>query len=352
MSAHRKKAIADFAIFALIAAAVIMLIFVASWVGKLFGQVRQLTNVNGMVDFYLSLDDRGTEFSFLESKKNGYGFTEILGALGSGLKADGDFRTQLTSLEQSLDRIRNNARKDYYIVVMDSNRKVVYEKKSGELPFVSGSGTEDLFLKWPLGAKDSVIASGFGWRKDPFTNLDSSFTNLDSFHGGIDIGGSTGDSVYSATDGDVVEATSTAQDFGNLVIVKYVSQNSKVQYYIYYGHLSSFSVRKGDTVKAGQEIGKVGSTGKSKGPHLHFEVRKDLNGDNVYTADAESMNICPYLATSGGGMMDPNQCMKDCTLLENPTACGTAVMVVSNRFDIPLLGGKKGSVELVLWQRA
>lgn len=357
MSTHRKKAVADFAIFVLIAIAVVSLIFVASWVGKLFGQVRQLANVNGMVDFYLSLDDRGTEFSLLESKKSGYGFTEILGALGAGISVDGDFRTQLTSLEQSLERIRNNGRKEYYIVVKDSGGKVVYEKKSGELPFAN-EAPEDLYLRWPLDAKDNVITSGFGWRKDPTMPPDD--TNLKTnanvyaaeFHGGLDIAGSVGDSVNSSTDGKVVYTGFENGGFGNYVVVEYVSQKTKTTYHLYYGHLSSFSVSQGSAVKSGDEIGKVGSTGTSTGPHLHFEVRKDVNGDNVYTADVESVNICPYLATSGGGMTDPNKCMDDCTVYENPAACGAAVAVVANRFDIPLVGGKRGSVELMLWQRA
>jgi hypothetical protein len=357
MSTHKKKAVAGFAIFVLIAIAVVSLIFVASWVGKVFGQVRQLSRVNGMVDFYLTLDDKGTEFSFLESKKDGYGFTETLGALGSGMKTEGDFRLMMTSLEQSLDRLRNNGRKDYYIAVLDSTGKIVYEKKSGEMPFVEG-GFEDLFLKWPIEAKDSVISSGFGWRLDP-TIVRESGGNVykQEFHGGIDIVSGNqnsvlGDSVFSATDGRVVSAGFENGGFGNSVVVEYVSPNSKTTYRIYYNHLSSISVSAGSVVKAGDKIGEAGNTGRSTGPHLHFEVVKDENGDGTYARDIESVNLCPYLATSGGGMVNPNQCLKDCTTYENPAACGAAVAVVANRFDIPLVGGKKGSVELMLWQRA
>jgi murein DD-endopeptidase MepM/ murein hydrolase activator NlpD len=349
MSVSRKKGAADFVMFVVIAAAVVGLIMLAGWLGTAVGKSEVLRKVIGKVDFYVNLDDKGTEFSFLESKKGDYGFMEILGAAGSGMKIEGDMKTRMASLEQSLEKIsRNSDKKNYYIAVIGSDGSVAYEKKNGDPPLILGTGAEDLFLKWPLNPKDNAITSGFGWRKDPVNNPESD-KYATEFHGGIDIGGSLGDSVYSATDGEVIQA-GTSTDFGNLVVIKYVSQRTKVPYYVYYGHLNSYSVRQGNAVKAGDEIGKVGSTGKSTGPHLHFEVRRDMNGDGAYAPDKESVNLCPYLANpKGGGFMDQKLCMKQCPLYENPAACEIDITVVKNTFDIPLVGGEKGKVELVLW---
>lgn len=89
-------------------------------------------------------------------------------------------------------------------------------------------------------------------------------------HNGIDIGHKEGDNVYSAFDGIVKECRYDS-GYGNKIIVKHENNIETV-----YAHLSKFDINKGDVVKAGDLIGRVGTTGKSTGPHLHFEVR--ING--------------------------------------------------------------------------
>ncbi len=88
-------------------------------------------------------------------------------------------------------------------------------------------------------------------------------------HTGIDIANSTGTTVSAADAGKVSFAASNGS-YGNLIIIDH--ENG---YQTYYAHLSKFSVKKGDRVYKGQKIGEVGSTGRSTGPHLHFEVRKN-----------------------------------------------------------------------------
>lgn len=121
-----------------------------------------------------------------------------------------------------------------------------------EKSFVDGTG----FLR-PL--KVGFMSSGFGKRLDPFSKKET-------FHGGIDIAASPGTSVYASQDG-VVDFQGFSGNYGNLIIVKH-----GLGYETRYGHLSKFFVNGGDGVKKGQIIGAVGSTGKSTGPHLHFEV--------------------------------------------------------------------------------
>ena len=89
-------------------------------------------------------------------------------------------------------------------------------------------------------------------------------------HKGVDIGLNTGDAVYAAFDGVVRIAMPTRMSggYGNVVVIRHVNGLET-----YYGHLSRYIVKTDDIVKAGELIGYGGSTGRSSGPHLHFETR-------------------------------------------------------------------------------
>jgi murein DD-endopeptidase MepM/ murein hydrolase activator NlpD len=89
-------------------------------------------------------------------------------------------------------------------------------------------------------------------------------------HSGLDIAAPEGTPVVAADDGEILKAYWNQDGYGGLVIVGHPSG-----YETWYGHLDRFDVEKGDRVKRGQEIGLMGSTGFSTGPHLHFEVRQD-----------------------------------------------------------------------------
>lgn len=89
-------------------------------------------------------------------------------------------------------------------------------------------------------------------------------------HKGIDIGLYTGDAIYAAFDGIVRAAlpVNMTGGYGNVLVIRHLNGLET-----YYGHLSRFIVKSGDIVKAGELIGYGGSTGRSTGPHLHFETR-------------------------------------------------------------------------------
>ena len=91
-------------------------------------------------------------------------------------------------------------------------------------------------------------------------------------HGGIDIAAATGTPVYAADSG-VVSIAGTRADSASYGI--FVRLHHGTRYRTIYAHLSKLAVKAGQTVKEGQVIGYVGSTGHSSGPHLHFEVRLD-----------------------------------------------------------------------------
>ena len=106
------------------------------------------------------------------------------------------------------------------------------------------------------------ITSPFGYRDHP---IDEEV----KFHYGVDVALNKGSSIACLADGTVIDA-GTGNVYGNYVRVDHGGGFTS-----FYGHMDSISVQKGQTVKQGTEIGKVGSTGKSTGPHLHFEMRTD-----------------------------------------------------------------------------
>lgn len=106
-----------------------------------------------------------------------------------------------------------------------------------------------------------VTTSGFGTRKDPFSDRLQ-------FHRGIDIACPRGSKVHAARDGEVV-FTGYQGGYGLLVVVRHAHD-----YYTYYGHLSKILVNRGDTINMRDPIALSGNTGRTTGPHLHFEVRK------------------------------------------------------------------------------
>lgn len=106
-------------------------------------------------------------------------------------------------------------------------------------------------------------------------------------HNGVDIPLKTGDPIYSVFDGRVRYARFNSGGFGNLIIVRHANGLET-----WYAHLSRNNVRAGDYVKSGQIIGYGGSTGRSRGPHLHFEMRYcDQTFDPEFIVDFESGNI-------------------------------------------------------------
>ncbi|HYG32229.1 MAG TPA: M23 family metallopeptidase [Methylophilaceae bacterium] len=103
-------------------------------------------------------------------------------------------------------------------------------------------------------------SSGYGWRVDPFTGKMA-------FHEGLDFMASMGSPIYAAATGIVRLATNTP-DYGKLIKIDHGSGLETR-----YAHASAILVKAGERVQKGQIIGKVGSTGRSTGAHLHFEVR-------------------------------------------------------------------------------
>jgi murein DD-endopeptidase MepM/ murein hydrolase activator NlpD len=120
----------------------------------------------------------------------------------------------------------------------------------------------------PIANKDlKHIPSGYGWRTDPIYKTGE-------FHPGLDFTANTGTEIFATGDGIVERADNMEQGYGNHVVI-----NHGFGYQTLYGHMTRFIVHAGQKVKRGELIGYVGSTGRSTGPHVHYEVIK--NGEKV-----------------------------------------------------------------------
>ena len=120
----------------------------------------------------------------------------------------------------------------------------------------------------PVSNKDlSRIASGFGYRIDPVYKTSK-------FHAGLDFAAPQGTPIYATANGTIEVAGNSGNGYGNHVVI-----NNGYGYSTLFGHMFRVKVRVGQKIKRGEIIGWVGSTGKSTGPHCHYEVHR--NGDAV-----------------------------------------------------------------------
>ncbi|UHA75841.1 M23 family metallopeptidase [Paenibacillus sp. 481] len=117
---------------------------------------------------------------------------------------------------------------------------------------------------WPTTAYR--VTSQFGLRDDPFNRSQA-------HHGGLDVAGHNGEPIFAAAEGTVT-ASSRDNQKGNYIFIRHRG-NLETRYL----HLSESQVKTGSKVRKGQQIGKLGSTGRSTGPHLHFEIRQ--NGEPI-----------------------------------------------------------------------
>ncbi len=137
------------------------------------------------------------------------------------------------------------------------------EKLLAAIPAIQPIKNEDL----------KRMASGYGYRNDPFTKIRK-------FHAGMDFSAKPGTPVYASGDATVIRANNVMSGYGNLIILRH-----GFGYETYYAHLSKYNVKVGQKVKRGDVIGFVGNTGRSEGPHLHYEVHingKVVNPINFY----------------------------------------------------------------------
>jgi murein DD-endopeptidase MepM/ murein hydrolase activator NlpD len=124
----------------------------------------------------------------------------------------------------------------------------------------------DVERREALAASTPSIWPAQGWLTGTFGGRSDPFTGEPGYHQGLDISTEKGQPVFATADG-VVDAAAYTGDYGNLIVIKHGFGLATR-----YGHLSAFAVKPGVSVKRGDVIGYVGSTGRSTGAHLHYEI--------------------------------------------------------------------------------
>ena len=177
------------------------------------------------------------EFDFASQPPRG-GIDDALPGEHSGTALQADLRR----LERLLDDREKKLQAMEHVLV---NRGLMAEVTPSGRPVVKG---------W--------MSSGFGRRIDPFKGTKS-------FHRGVDFAGKPGSEVVAVASGVVTRSKHTS-GYGNFIKIRHADGYSTL-----YAHNQENLVRKGEVVSKGQTIGLLGSTGRSSGPHVHFEVHKD-----------------------------------------------------------------------------
>jgi murein DD-endopeptidase MepM/ murein hydrolase activator NlpD len=162
----------------------------------------------------------------------------------------------------------NLAEKNYDIPSSFNQIQTTLDEMMAELPFLKNGMLDLIYLQSNL--PDGIpligeykISSGFGERPDPFTLRPS-------FHPGIDIASDIGTPVLAAADGKVLKTSRNKNDSNYGIYVEIAHPN---QVTTLYGHLSEILVQENQSIRKGDIIGLVGETGRTTGPHLHFEVQ-------------------------------------------------------------------------------
>ncbi|MFU0799959.1 MAG: M23 family metallopeptidase [Xylanivirga thermophila] len=197
----------------------------------MYGQVRQITEeYNKIAGIFLKTSSRGT------SKGQNYPNAEIA---------------------QNMQNIKSLI--DHFDETNDLNKDPDLEQTAHNLNVY----LEHIPTFVPVKGR---ITSRFGIRNDPFNSTKK-------FHAGLDVAAPRGTPIKSAASGTVIMADRNS-GYGNMIMIDHGNGLSTV-----YGHASKLLVKEGDKIKKGDIIAEVGSTGRSTGPHLHFEVR--LNGEPI-----------------------------------------------------------------------
>lgn len=194
------------------------------------------------------IDVSGTDLEGEEGIPDGRGGPEEMPALQT-IPSMEVIRAQVAGLTDKADTAEIALETSLALAIRDS----LGTSSGGGIPYL-----------WPVITDTYRLSSSFGWRSDPFRKTRK-------WHAGMDIADTMGAPVTAAADG-IVTFVGWRMGYGNLVEIKH--ENG---FTTRYGHLSKGLAKEGQRVNAGDLVALMGSTGRSTGPHLHFEVRKDDN---------------------------------------------------------------------------
>ncbi|MBP5698647.1 MAG: M23 family metallopeptidase [Alphaproteobacteria bacterium] len=191
----------------------------------------------------------------------------------SDIKAGDTFRVMYDRKMAPDGRVVKNGNILYAELNLGRRNKITlyrYKDASGNVDYYDekGMALKRALVRKPLEFSSARVSSHFGWRRHPILKQRI-------LHSGVDYAAPMGSRIYASGDG-VIQRAQWAQGYGRYVVIRHNSEYSTG-----YAHMSGFArgIKPGVRVKQGQVIGYVGSTGRSTGPHLHFEIMK--NGKKV-----------------------------------------------------------------------
>jgi hypothetical protein len=330
MCVHRKAQLALFFILVIAAGLLIVLMMLKGL------HASTILDVKKTVSLSSDLSDKGTgTFAIMNSEYNGKKYIQILGeSLADNYASQPHL--EYFALKDTISKLGNEFYFQFCEKSLDSGSPLL---GTGELPDIeelkeikeirtagtspASTGTENkrcghehvdlgVQLIWPLdGLIDGFrrrVTSGFGYRDVPRPCY---------CHSGVDMSNKIKEKIKAVYGGTVIRTVSHCVDpgncwenfipslckcnggFGNLVTIEHESPNG-MKFYTHYIHLSAVSVKKGQTVKAGEYIGVMGNTGNSQAMHLHFELALDNS-----LSDNSALNPCPFFIDPGDGCEKP-----------------------------------------------
>ena len=265
-------------IFAFLAAAIvtaaIISFFAFRFVGSPNEKLLSLENER-LQDKYHQLNDqiKATQEQMSELVKRD---NEVYRAIFEANPIPDSARARALAQEQEIARVENMRSSDLVNSIVNSLNSLGHyinaQKKSYNEIADLLKNKEKLLVSTPaiqpVSNKDLTrVASGFGYRIDPIYKTVK-------LHAGLDFAAPQGTPIYATANGTVTVAGNTGNGYGNHVVI-----NHGYGYETLYGHMVKVKARVGQQIKRGEVIGYVGSTGKSTGPHCHYEVHK--NGQKI-----------------------------------------------------------------------
>ncbi len=232
--------------------------------------------LEAMADYDQSLIDE------LTSDKEGY--QDKIAVVEAKKKQIDAQKAELAEKKTELDAQKKEAEELMKQIQADEE---AYKKKQAEIDLQMAKARAQLdaiISKNNANSQNTAYYGGsFSWPTPGYKNITSKYGPrryklngkwVSSNHKGIDIGAPSGAKIIASNGGKVVTSAYNANGYGNYVIIDHGGGKMTV-----YGHMSQRGVSVGQAVTKGKQIGKVGSTGRSTGPHLHFEIR--INGNAV-----------------------------------------------------------------------
>jgi len=265
-------------VFGFLAAAIVTAAIISFFAFRFVGSPNEkLLNLENerLQDKYHQLDDQvkaaQEQMSELVKRDN-----EVYRAIFEANPIPDSARARALAQEQEIARVENMRSSDLVNSIINSlnnlGRYITTQKKSYNEIDDLLKNKEKLLVSTPaiqpVSNKDLTrVASGFGYRIDPIYKTVK-------LHAGLDFAAPQGTPIYATANGTVIVAGNTGNGYGNHVVI-----NHGYGYETLYGHMVRVKARVGQQIKRGEVIGYVGSTGKSTGPHCHYEVHK--NGQKI-----------------------------------------------------------------------